>query len=85
MSGLLLHIERVVIDGLPLTAREARQLRGALETELARLFDTGAPHAWHSAALPRLAAPPLALTTPMRPVALGQAIARSVHASLTTP
>ena len=85
MSGLQLHIERIVIDGVPLSGQEALQLRRALEVELGRLFHTGGPQSWRGAALHRLSAPAVTLSTPLRPVALGQAIARSVHASLTAP
>jgi hypothetical protein len=81
-AGLQLHIERIVVDGVPLSGAQARQLRGAVEAELARLFDGGV-HAWRSAAVQRLAAPVVPLTTPVRPLELGRAIARSVHASLT--
>ena len=73
-------IERIVIDGVPLTAADAGLLRGALERELVRLF--GETHGWQGAAVHALQAPAVAITTPVRPADLGLAIARSVHACL---
>lgn len=77
-----LHIERIVIDGVPLTGAQASQLRGALQTELARLLQSGERRSWNGAALHSLSAPAVMLTAPVRPLELGRLIARSVHASL---
>ena len=39
-----LHIERLVLDGLPLTASHAAEIRSAIESELAhRLAEEGLP------------------------------------------
>ena len=39
--NIQLHIERLVLDGLPLTRREGALVQAAVETELARLNLTG--------------------------------------------
>jgi len=83
MNGpVQLHIERIVLDGVPLSRAEAAQLRGALEAELARLLAHGPRVAWTDTALHSLRAPALAFGAPVRPLELGRAIAHSVHASL---
>lgn len=83
MNGPLhLHIERIVLDGVPLSRAEAGQLRGALEAELARLLAAGPRVAWTDAALHSVPAPAITLGAPVRPLELGRAIAHSVHASL---
>lgn len=79
---LQLHIERIVLDGLPLSRAQAGQLRSALEQELARLLTEGSQQDWRGVAVPRLDAPALTVTAPVRPLELGRAIAHSVHASL---
>jgi hypothetical protein len=58
---LVLHIERVVLDGLPFDSAQALQLRNALERELARLAaQPGAAVATQGFAVPALRAPGLA-------------------------
>jgi hypothetical protein len=82
--GVSLHIERLVIDGAPLSAREAAQLGGALQQELALLLQQGggAP-SLPSGAVAALSARPAQLAGPFRPPTLGRQIARSVYAALT--
>jgi len=85
-GGVSLHIERLIVDGIPLTPADARRLQGAVQRELTRLLDeqdlplrrTG--RAEHS-----LSAPAIALTGPLRPITLGERIARSIHAALERP
>lgn len=81
-APLHLNIERIVLDGLPLSRMQANQLRGALEQELARLLADGPRQDWHGAALHSVSAPAVSVTAPVQPLELGRAIARSVHASL---
>jgi len=83
MNGpVQLHIERIVLDGVPLSQAEAGQLRGALQTELARLLAAGPQVPWTDAALHSVRAPAIAVGTAVHPLELGRAIAHSVHASL---
>jgi hypothetical protein len=78
-----LHIERLVVDGLPLTPAQAARLHAALERELARLLVHGGdPSAWSSAGAAQVAAAPAVTWDAARPHQLGRALARSVFASL---
>lgn len=83
-----LHIERLVLDDLPLTAAQAARLQSALERELARLIaEDGDVGAWTAGAV--RAVPPVASAAPAirwdatRPHQLGRALAGNVFASLT--
>jgi hypothetical protein len=80
-----LHIERLVLDGLPATDRA--RLRAAVESELARLLAAGGLGRGLAAggAMARLSAPPIRLERSGRPDALGRAVARSVHARIGGP
>jgi hypothetical protein len=81
-----LHIERLVLDGVPLSRADATRLKGAVERELTRLLGEegrrldGTARAEHA-----LGAPAVALTAPLRPLGLGERIARSIHAALERP
>ena len=47
------HIERVVVEGLPLERRQAAEVRAAIESELARLMSAGELRAdWRAAGWP---------------------------------
>jgi hypothetical protein len=79
-----LHIERIVVDGLPVDRRGAEAMRQALQGELTRLFtDEGIPPSLHAdTALNALRTPSIAFTKNTTPVAIGQQIANSVHGGL---
>ena len=79
-----LHIERLILDGLPLTRREGALVQAAVETELARLLQAGglASGLAGGGLTPRLHAAPVTLTAGAEPAALGAQIARSVYGSL---
>ena len=75
-----LHIERLLLDGLPMNAAAVRVLRATLETQLASLLTAAPPTLRHGYSVPVLRAAPIgpahvAATT-------GRDIARSVHAAL---
>jgi len=79
-----LHIERLVLDGLPLTAAQAVRMQASLERELARLIAHGGDvRAWPGAgaAQPAVAAPVVRWDA-TRPYQLGHALARNVFTSL---
>ena len=84
---LALHIERVVIDGLPIDPRHGTTVRTAIESELARLLaDRGLEAALaRGGAHPRLAGAALVLDTALAPAPLGARIAAAVHHSLAAP
>jgi hypothetical protein len=78
------HIERLILDGLPVDRRSAPQVELALQQELASLLAT-APlpaGALAGAAMPRLKAASITVAegTPARTI--GAAIAKSLHGGL---
>jgi hypothetical protein len=76
-----LHIERLVLDGLPLRETDAGRVRAALEAELASLVASGAlPHTGY--AIDRVRAEPLRLAASHDAAGTGRAIASSVHSAL---
>jgi hypothetical protein len=78
---ITLHIERLVVDGLPLTPAQAARLQAALERELARLLvHDGDPSAWSAEAA--RAATHAVTWDASRPQQLGRALARNVFASM---
>lgn len=82
-----LHIERLVLDDLPLTAAQAARMQSALERELARLIaedgDVGAWAAGAARAVPPATTAPAVRWDATRPYQLGRALAGNVFASLT--
>jgi hypothetical protein len=76
-----LHIERLILDGLPVSSLQGTTVRSALEHELARvLAERGVPGQWGSGgAVPRLPAQQFNLAPGERPDAIGRHIARSLH------
>lgn len=83
-SAFSLHIERLVIDGLPLMPVQRAQLQTAIEQELVRLAeDNRYAHDWLGhGAIPAIGAPAIQVSTAVCPVELGRQIAGSVFASL---
>jgi hypothetical protein len=78
------HIERLVLEGLPVTSADGPRVRAAVEAELARLLATGElgrePIA--GGAMARAPAPQISIGQNGRPDAIGRAVARSVHAGI---
>jgi|HubBroStandDraft_1064217.scaffolds.fasta_scaffold69663_2 hypothetical protein len=80
---LVVSIDRLVLDGLAATPREAARIRASMETELARLLSAEPPGRLRAGgAVPSLPAPALPATAARSPETLGAQIARSVHAGL---
>jgi hypothetical protein len=79
-----LHIERLVLDGLPIEQHEANLIQAIVETELASLLmvqEPGARSNFVSGALPRVTAPPIQLTS-HSPAHVGEQIARAVYGGI---
>jgi hypothetical protein len=78
-----LHVERVVLDGIPLDPRRASQFRAALSAELQRLLAAGGvPAAWRGGAMPEApAAGAVTMTPGMPPAQLASAVALSIVGS----
>ena len=80
-SGVSLHIERLVLNGVPLASGSITQLQHALQNELTRLLgQDGRVHA--GGALHSLNAPGFLMTGDSAPADLGRQIAQSVYQSL---
>jgi len=79
-----LHIERLILDGLPLERRHGLLVQAAVEQELTRLLAThGLDSEWQSGgAVPRVSAPAFRLANENPPSRLGQQIAQSVYSSI---
>jgi hypothetical protein len=82
MSRTVIHIERLVLDGLPVGARDAGVLRAALEGELVRVFsgdETANAGESHFAAGSRERPSSIA---PGTPAGLGREAAQAIHRSV---
>jgi hypothetical protein len=83
MTRVELHIERLVLDGVPLGPGGERALRAALEARLTELVAASAarqPFAGESVA--RVRATPMTLAGGAGAAALGRGLADSVYRSL---
>ena len=81
---LKLHIERLVLDGLPLKPGEERLVQAALEAELTRLLVAGGlAEAWQAGgAVPTLPAVSAPVSQGASPAVIGRQVAQSVYSSL---
>ncbi len=83
------RIDRVVLDGVPVSAAQAPHVRAAIESELSRLFtERGLPRGpagspLRAAATPSLRAPETRIQ-PSEPAGTGRRIAGAVYRSLGT-
>jgi hypothetical protein len=80
-----LHIEHLVLDGLPLTSRQGRAVQGELECELARLLEQHGLGRVSGAALSSLSVAPIQLSPGGEPLQWGRQIARALYAGLAPP
>jgi hypothetical protein len=76
-----LHIERLILDGLPIEGRDGEFLQIAIEGELTRLLTQsgGTPSLQTGTSLPSLRGDSIQLTAGNSPAQLGRQIAGSVH------
>jgi hypothetical protein len=81
---IIVNIERLVLDGLPITPAEGRQIRRTVETEMRHLLAAGAPefHPAAASAVPVLTAPMLHLDGGESPAVISARIARSLYGAL---
>jgi len=79
-----LHIERLVIDGLPLEAEHGPVVQAAVEAELTRLLvEEGlAPGLQQGGALAYTRGADICTTLPSTPVSLGQQIGRALYGGI---
>ncbi len=80
-----LHIERLVLDGLPIEHSQGPLVQAAVEAELTRLLaENGlASQLQSGGALPHLNANAIQLPPGGRPAQLGQQIAQSVYGGMS--
>ena len=79
-----LHIERLILDGLPLGAGQGPLVQAVVESELARLLTQGgiAPSLQSGGAVPSVRADAMQLTAQSTPAQMGQQIAYSVYTGM---
>lgn len=81
--NLVLHIDRIVMDGLSVNRTQLPAVRDALERELARLVGSaGLDSVGGARSIGRIATPPVGIDPQPRPVEVGRQLARSIHGSL---
>jgi hypothetical protein len=83
------HIERLILEGLPLGPGAGARMQAAVEAELARLLAVGSTaeggiaRAWpEGGAVPAVPAAPIQLNAGARPAEIGVQIARSVYGGI---
>jgi hypothetical protein len=78
-----LHIERLVLDGLPVSRGQGELVQAAIETELTHLLAEQGLSSSSAGAVPHLSANSIQVTHDSKPAQLGHQIARAIHGSLT--
>jgi hypothetical protein len=75
------HIERIVLDGLPVDRHSSPLIQEAIHAELSRLFLEGeTPQSLLSGgSIPSLRTAPIQISQQLKPNALGNSIANAVH------
>ncbi len=79
-----IHIERLILDGLPISHSQRPIVEAALKAELAGLFaaDGLAPELQAGGALPRVPGGSIQLTSDGNPGQLGRQIAQAVYGGI---
>jgi hypothetical protein len=79
-----LHIERLILDGLPIGSGQGALVQAAVEAELSRLLVQGgiAPSLQSGGAVPSVRAEAIQFTAQSTPAQMGQQIAHSVYAGM---
>jgi hypothetical protein len=79
--NIVVHIERLILDGVPVPQSQRAKLLTAIEAELARLLATGglAVALLEDGAVVRMPEGVIQLTSDGDPNKLGRQIARAVH------
>jgi hypothetical protein len=79
---VVLHVDRIVMRGLPLSTSQLPILRAALEGELARLFRTvDARRLARVGSARRVVAKPFSYRPERGPARIGRQLARAVHSA----
>lgn len=83
-QNITIYIERLILDGLPLTHSKQPLLHAAVEAELSRLLAAGglAAHLQVGGAFPRVPGGTIQIAGEGDPARLGQQIARAVYGGI---
>ncbi len=83
--NISIHIDRLILDGLPVTGAQGPLVQAAVESELARLLgvDGLSPHLRSGGAIQSVTGGTVQLTRDRSPVRLGKQIARAVHGGVS--
>ncbi len=82
--NITLHIERLVLEGLPVTAREGARIQAALETELARQFKAHGLPRMTAVTASNFSCEPIRLARESKPVQIGNQLAQAVYSGLAS-
>jgi hypothetical protein len=77
------HIERLILDGLPVTRDQRDSVHAAVETELARLLADKGFDCSSGYAVPHLTASLIRLSQINKPSLVGHQIAQAIYGGLT--
>lgn len=78
-----LHIEELLLDGLPLTRGQGLEVQAAIEAELSRLLTQQGLSDSSSSATPHFSAGSIQLTKNNQSMHLGHQIAQAIYGGLT--
>jgi hypothetical protein len=77
-----LHIEQLMLDGLPVTDGEGSLVQASLQAELRRVLTNHGLPGIHGGAMVQLSAGPMNLPAGTGPTLLGEHIARTLYGGL---
>ncbi len=80
--NITVHIERLILEGLPVTRSQGPLVQAAVEAELTRLLGEGGPRPSFAGAVPHVAGGSIQLTQGGKPAQTGHQIAQAVHQAL---
>jgi hypothetical protein len=82
--NIRLHIERLILDGLPVNSAQRTQVKAAVEAELTRLMTAGglSNEISGGGAVPRVPANAFHLSPQDSPTRVGRQIAQSVYGGI---
>jgi hypothetical protein len=77
------HVERLILDGLPVTSSQGSLVRAAVEAGLIRLLAEQGLRRSSTGAEPHVSAGSIQLMEDSKPAQLGHQIARAIYGTLT--
>ena len=79
MSNIHIHIERLILDGLPVKGSDGSLVQAAIESELTHLLTKQGLPGVSAGARPHLTGAPIHLLKDSSPAHLGHQIAQAIH------